>query len=234
MKKVFLLTCLLMALSPLFLSARIEIVLIAPENTNGACDGSVSLIATGTAASFSVEVLETGLLLTDIYGNVNIPDLCEGVYTIEVIPAGQTSCKTVLTAEIVSPQTVAGNIPERMEKVRKQADENRTNRTAESGRPASLAAETTRAEAGLSDQLSMAFFPNPARHQIRVSVTGLGEKQAGMLTIHNSLGQQVYTRNVVGAETSFSVDVSRFVPGVYLLSLQGLNGTQKTKRLIVQ
>ena len=233
MKNILVLCILLFSLLPQELSARIEIVLVEPEATNQACTGSITLAATGNAGSFRVEVIETGEVMSPVSGNIILPDLCAGDYTILVAPLGQLSCVTKLSAEITSSSSfVEGSTPNQLVNQEDQQEES----TAESDTP--NRGQSSRQRISPTDhlttpELSVTLFPNPAKDVVNVSIEGLSADGIQRLQIRNSLGQQVYIRGVAPNDQTFTLDISRLAPGMYFLSIGDQNEEVFVEKLII-
>lgn len=75
-------------------------------------------------------------------------------------------------------------------------------------------------------QQSVNIFPNPAND--RVEITGLDK---GQIQILNALGQVIYTSEIIN--TSTSIDVSKFLSGIYTISIKTNNDTI-TQKLIIK
>ncbi|MGB0523473.1 MAG: T9SS type A sorting domain-containing protein [Flammeovirgaceae bacterium] len=74
-------------------------------------------------------------------------------------------------------------------------------------------------------------FPNPSSGKITVA-SNLGYMKEATLTIHNTLGVEIY-RGKVSGETNVSVDLSRFGTGVYIVQMANDTDT-RTSRVVIR
>lgn len=84
--------------------------------------------------------------------------------------------------------------------------------------------------AGAVPHLGLA--PNPAQGQTQV-VYHLAQAQTATLHIYNALGQRVYEQPVAQQKGSLSLDVSRWLPGWYVVVLQAASGGLQQQPLLV-
>lgn len=75
----------------------------------------------------------------------------------------------------------------------------------------------------------MKFYPNPARQYLVVEF--LKREQFNELSLSNMLGQKVY-QELFASRSYAEIDLSDFVPGIYLLNIQS-NGQSETKRVLI-
>lgn len=76
---------------------------------------------------------------------------------------------------------------------------------------------------------SSIFISNPFKNEINIKGLNANVKE---VSVYSLLGKEVLTRNVDG-QTSLTIDVSAFTSGMYLVKMQGDNGTF-TKKIVKQ
>ena len=67
------------------------------------------------------------------------------------------------------------------------------------------------------------MYPNPASDQIRIE----GDTRINTLSVYNANGQLVHKKRVNGSD--FTLDISHFAAGLYLLKIDSENGTMEAK-----
>ncbi len=85
------------------------------------------------------------------------------------------------------------------------------------------------------DKLSLKVSPNPARDFIQLDIGSNSEVEC-ILTITNSLGQQMLTKERKIPSSSFReyIDISVFVSGVYLISIQNSTSISTIELIITK
>ncbi len=78
---------------------------------------------------------------------------------------------------------------------------------------------------------SFGVFPNPASGMVTLQLPD-GYEQAEQLTIFNVLGEIVMQKDISASGSSFAIDVSNFIKGMYFLNINSLT-TNNTVKLIV-
>ncbi len=77
---------------------------------------------------------------------------------------------------------------------------------------------------------SFDIFPNPARHELHISITGDFQNQPISLTIFNILGERLFEQR--GFDPSEAVDVSGLSSGTYILQLRSGEGVIARKFVV--
>lgn len=75
------------------------------------------------------------------------------------------------------------------------------------------------------------IFPNPAWDIITVQLPD-AFISPGTLTIYNNFGEPVLRREITGLNSSFAIDVSNFINGIYFLSINSNSITISTKLIV--
>jgi hypothetical protein len=80
------------------------------------------------------------------------------------------------------------------------------------------------------------FFPNPASNQLNIQIDGKKTIQNLILKAYNTSGQLVYNRDFPVGSNLFqtAIDVSNFISGMYLFTLEPENGQVITRKIIIQ
>ncbi len=91
-----------------------------------------------------------------------------------------------------------------------------------------------------STQLSsgeVSCFPNPANDRLNIQIDAKNTIQDLILKAYNSAGKLVYNQDFsVGSQNLFqtSIDVSNFIPGLYLFTFEPEKGQVITRKIVVQ
>ena len=82
----------------------------------------------------------------------------------------------------------------------------------------------------------VSFFPNPATNRLNLQVQSQKNIHKLLLKAYNSSGQIVYSQSYPVGSNVFQteIDVSNFIPGLYLFSLEPENGQAVTRKILVQ
>ena len=83
--------------------------------------------------------------------------------------------------------------------------------------------------ANIDTDLQFVIYPNPANTEITFAYN---LQQAGTITIHNILGQTMYTEKLIQNSSSLKLNVNAFAGGVYYVELNS-NGSTQVKQLII-
>ena len=76
-------------------------------------------------------------------------------------------------------------------------------------------------------------YPNPTNTDINITLRDFAGKE-GTVEIFNQLGQQQFTRDYLSIPTiPVNVDVSKFVPGIYTISIKVDNQRRFAKQFVV-
>ncbi len=80
---------------------------------------------------------------------------------------------------------------------------------------------------------SLSLLPNPANNVLHVKLESSVRANGSTLLVQNMLGETLLNQNtlIAGGTNNWSVDLSSYAPGVYLLTLQS-NHTKVTRRFI--
>lgn len=80
------------------------------------------------------------------------------------------------------------------------------------------------------------LFPNPVSNQLNIQIDGKKTIQNLILKAYNSSGQTVYNQEFPVGSNLFQtvIDVSNFIPGLYLFTLEPENGQVVTRKIIIQ
>ncbi len=79
-------------------------------------------------------------------------------------------------------------------------------------------------------------FPNPATNQLNVQISAKNTIQNLILKVYNSSGKQVYIQDFPVRSNLFetAIDVSSFIPGLYLFTFEPEKGEVITRKILVQ
>ncbi|MDD2306475.1 MAG: T9SS type A sorting domain-containing protein [Prolixibacteraceae bacterium] len=79
-------------------------------------------------------------------------------------------------------------------------------------------------------------FPNPATNQLNVQISAKNTIQNLILKAYNSSGKQVYIQDFPVRSNLFetAIDVSSFIPGLYLFTFEPEKGEVITRKILVQ
>jgi len=82
----------------------------------------------------------------------------------------------------------------------------------------------------------VSFFPNPASNLLNIQVDAKKAIQNLILKAYNSSGKQVYNQDFPVGSNLFqtAIDVSSFIPGLYLFTLEHEKGQVITRKIIIQ
>ena len=80
------------------------------------------------------------------------------------------------------------------------------------------------------------FFPNPATERVNLHIQSREKIQKFILKAYNSSGNLVYNQSFTMESGSFQtgIDVQKFIPGLYLFSIEPENGQVVTRKILVQ
>jgi len=80
------------------------------------------------------------------------------------------------------------------------------------------------------------FFPNPANNQLNIQVDAQKTIQNLILKAYNSSGKQVFNQYYPVGSNLFqtAIDVSTFIPGLYLFTLEPENGQVIVRKIVIQ
>ena len=67
------------------------------------------------------------------------------------------------------------------------------------------------------------MYPNPASDQIRIE----GDTRINTISVYNANGQLIHKKRV--NDSDFTLDISHFAAGLYLLKIDSENGTMEAK-----
>ncbi|MBS1658536.1 MAG: T9SS type A sorting domain-containing protein [Bacteroidetes bacterium] len=91
-----------------------------------------------------------------------------------------------------------------------------------------LAGIATSSENTIPKNCSLFVFPNPAKDQVAITISDISSKR---IEIRNSIGKIVYSQN---NQLQNRIDISRFVPGIYLLYAINENVIAEATKFIKQ
>jgi len=74
------------------------------------------------------------------------------------------------------------------------------------------------------------IFPNPAKNQLTISSS---QQKLGSLNVTNSLGQKVKSLSQINS-TAITISLEEFNSGIFFIALQWENGTQFTKKVVIE
>ena len=79
-------------------------------------------------------------------------------------------------------------------------------------------------------------FPNPAKDQLSIEISAKNTIQNLILRAYNSSGKQVYLQDFAIGSSFFqtAIDLSRFIPGLYLFTFEPEKGEVVTRKILVQ
>jgi len=81
------------------------------------------------------------------------------------------------------------------------------------------------------DNIKMSVFPNPARNEINIKITGTREKY--LLRIKNLMGQSIYEQQF--SEKQMKIDSSQFPKGFFLVEVSTIEDTAcRTEKVVIQ
>lgn len=85
----------------------------------------------------------------------------------------------------------------------------------------------------IKSEQNISVSPNPSSDVFLLKISNLDQKKELTLLIHTGYGKEVYREqiNIASGSISKSIDMSRFVPGIYFASIKTEDGT-KTIKLI--
>ncbi|MFA5327437.1 MAG: T9SS type A sorting domain-containing protein [Prolixibacteraceae bacterium] len=80
------------------------------------------------------------------------------------------------------------------------------------------------------------FFPNPATNQLNVTIQAKNDIKNMILKAYNSSGKLVYTQQYSVGSNRFqaNIDVSNFIPGLYLFGLEPEKGKPVTRKILIR
>jgi len=80
------------------------------------------------------------------------------------------------------------------------------------------------------------FFPNPATERVNLHIQSREKIQKFILKAYNSSGSMVYNQSFSLESGSFQtgIDVQKFIPGLYLFSIEPENGQVVTRKILIQ
>ena len=79
-------------------------------------------------------------------------------------------------------------------------------------------------------------FPNPAKDQLNIEISAKNTIQKLILRAYNSSGKQIYLQDFAIGSSFFqtAIDLSRFIPGLYLFTFEPEKGEVVTRKILVQ
>jgi len=82
----------------------------------------------------------------------------------------------------------------------------------------------------------VSYFPNPATDQLNIQVEAKKDIRNLILKAYNSSGKLVYNQAYTVESNLFQtdIDVSRFIPGLYLFTLEPKQGQAITREIVIQ
>ncbi|MCG8326718.1 MAG: T9SS type A sorting domain-containing protein [Chitinophagales bacterium] len=219
MKKIFVYIYFSMMLLPA-LQARIEILSLSPTTPGGGCTGTVEIIASGNAAPFTVSVLETGQIYSNIEGVFQITGLCEGAYSISVSPTNLPGCATILNPVILVDNSA---IPPPGTQVSSDEEEGQSN--------LSLSSQFSIDQSSLN--FSFDLYPNPAGDFVNIYIHSQESSAIYQLNFLNAIGQQIFESSTSAHELT-KFNLKGLSPGIYFMEVVNTNGESTLKKVIVQ
>lgn len=181
------------------LSAEIAILSIEGVTSPEACKGEITLLATGNAGPFHVEIMETGLVMSPVSGEILISNLCEGLFTINIHPIDFPHCITQLSAFIpINPALVAENNPPSFSSTQNKVEDLFGHQNSEKG--------------------IINISPNPSRGRIIVNFSW-ELTPSTKIEVFNTNGQSVYADEIKTSFKQASYDFSHLPAGQYFFSV---------------
>lgn len=220
MKKIFVYIYFSMMLLPA-LQARIEILSLSPTTPGGGCTGTVEIIASGNAAPFTVSVLETGQIYSNIEGVFQITGLCEGAYSISVSPTNLPGCATILNPVISVDDSVAP--PPDLIVSSNEEEEDQSN--------LSLSSQFSIDQSSLN--FSFDLYPNPAGDFVNIYIRSQESSAIYQLSFLNAIGQQIFESSTSAHELT-KFNLKGLSPGIYFMEVVNTDGESTLKKVIVQ
>lgn len=77
--------------------------------------------------------------------------------------------------------------------------------------------------ADLHQANNISIYPNPAKENLSIAFAGSVSKQTDII-IYNAMGQPVFESQIIHAEETITLDISRFAEGIYFIQL--LSGSE--------
>lgn len=188
----------LIFLSSFLLKAEISILNIEGTTSSNSCDGEITLLVTGTAGPFQIEIIETGETINAVTGEVLLIGLCAGQVTINVNPVSYSHCVSQLSALIpTNPSFVTST-------------ENPPGMADNKGQVTSLTQEP------LASNREILISPNPSRGRIQVQ---FDEKLPldTKIEIFNAIGQSVFLEIIDAPLKAKAYDFTYLPAGQYYL-----------------
>jgi polyhydroxybutyrate depolymerase len=78
------------------------------------------------------------------------------------------------------------------------------------------------------------LYPNPASHTITLMHQNSLQPGHTRLMVYNTLGQQIYTRQVGNGDQNYELDISKWLPGLYIFVISDENGTKLNRKVLVR
>jgi len=91
---------------------------------------------------------------------------------------------------------------------------------------------TTDIRAVNETSISFKIYPNPTRDVASISLNDFGE--SSKIVITNSIGQQVYVKDVLVGQQNIRADLSGMCSGVYCVQLILQNGQREVQKLVIE
>jgi hypothetical protein len=82
----------------------------------------------------------------------------------------------------------------------------------------------------------ISYYPNPATDRLNLHIQGQKNIHKLFLKVYNSSGRMVYAQQLQLENSGLrtAIDVSNFVPGLYLFALEPENGQVVTRKILIQ
>ena len=80
------------------------------------------------------------------------------------------------------------------------------------------------------NKISFELFPNPAFDEVKLSITA--QRKVIRLKVYTLTGNQIMEEPI--HKNQLVIDISKLLPGMYLMELEDIDGYKLVKRLIVK
>lgn len=170
---------------------------------------------TGSAGPFNIVIPGTNITFEDVEGDLLVPTLCSGDYTLLISPSRFPGCATSLSLTVPISLGLQDNGTDA--------------RSAEGIGPDAAIKDRDKA----TDSKSLEIYPNPTRGQLTMVFHSMEESPIE-LSIFSESGRKVFFQQLPTGTTLFSLDLSHLNTASYFVVARQQDGTYLQKILVIK